>query len=112
MDSDQTCTSSMKISNGNCAGYCEVRNTFFYGKEVAFAPLAHCSADETCSIQSSQSSTITQTYTFNVDAGLSSRSVEDDSLVTRGDDAPEDLLKAAFNAVSLRGTLLLLQIQN
>ena len=100
LDSDMTCTSSMTISDGSCAGYCEMRNFFFYGKEVPFAPVAHCSTDEVCAIQTSQSATLEQTYTFNLGATLGQRSENASELTERGDDAPEALLKAAFNGAS------------
>lgn len=86
----------MTVRGAYCSGYCELATQFFYGKEVPFSPAAHCSAKESCSVQASDSVTITQTYTFNVGATLETRSQEGDSLVQR--DATSTL-KAAFDAV-------------
>ncbi|SLM33696.1 hypothetical protein LPUS_02235 [Lasallia pustulata] len=94
LDADKSCTSSMTPLGTYCSGYCELSTEFFYGKEVPFSPAAHCSADQSCSVQASDSATITQTYTFNVGASLQQRSEEMSSLVQR--DAASTL-KAAFD---------------
>src|SRR6266511_4217530 len=101
LDPDESCKSSMRIFKGACAGYCEVRNYYFYGQEVPFQPLSNCRANEPCSIQASQSATLTQTFEFNVGAGLNTkRSVKGSEFWPRSEtETPQDILKCAFNIV-------------
>lgn len=101
IDADGSCASSMQIINGACAGYCEVRNYYFYGQEVPFTPLTTCQEGKECSIDNSYTATVTQTFEFNVGVGLNSkRSIDHPRHVQRGaGSAPEALLKGAFNLV-------------
>ena len=82
----------MSIQHGKCAGYCEVRNYYIYGQEVEYAPFTHCEQGGQCAIDDSLSATITESFSFNVGATLNTkRDVEN---------APEAVLKGAFNIVS------------
>jgi hypothetical protein len=78
MDSDGSCSSSLSFDKGDsntrhCSAYCEVRNYFFYGKEVVFTEFSGCRANSACSFVSSKALTISQTYTFNVGAKVAKR---------------------------------------
>jgi len=101
IDADGSCASSMQIIHGACAGYCEVRNYYFYGQEVPFTPLTTCQEGKQCSIDNSYTATVTQTFEFNVGADLNTkRSIDHPRHVQRGaGSAPEALLEGAFNLV-------------
>jgi hypothetical protein len=101
IDADGSCASSMQIIRGACAGYCEVRNYYFYGQEVPFTPLTTCQEGKECSIDNSYTATITQTFEFNGDVGLNTkRSIGHPRHVQRdAEAAPEALLMGAFNLV-------------
>lgn len=100
LDADGTCKSSMKIIHGACAGYCEVRNYYFYGREVPFNPIASCQEGITCEVTKSYTATVTQTFTFNVGVGLKAeRSLNNPHIQRAEESAPEALLKGAFDLV-------------
>jgi hypothetical protein len=100
MDADGTCKSSMKIIDGACAGYCEVRNYYFYGKEVHFTPMTTCQQGKTCSIDQSYTATITETFSFNLGLSLKAeRSLNNPHVQRDAEPAPESLLKGAFDLV-------------
>lgn len=89
---------------GECSAYCEVRNYFTYGQEVPF-PSAACDSNDPCSIGTTHTVTVTQSFSFNLGGDIGTkRSVENVSLTARDDepdDPIEDILKATFNAVRL-----------
>jgi hypothetical protein len=91
----------MQIIHGACAGYCEVRNYYFYGKEVPFTPLTTCQEGKECSIDNSYTATVIQTFEFNVGAAVDTkRSIDHPRHVQRdAGSAPEALLEGAFNLV-------------
>jgi hypothetical protein len=100
LDADGSCKSSMSVIQGACAGYCEVRNYYFYGQEVPFSPPATCTKNITCAIDKSYTATLTQTYTFNVGVGLKAeRSLNNPHIPRGAEPAPEALLKGAFDLV-------------
>ena len=76
----------MEIIDGTCAGYCEVRNYYFYGQEVRSSPGETCRMGEQCQIQLGFQIAVEQQFQFNI--GLNSLGGED------------DVLKGAFDLVS------------
>jgi hypothetical protein len=114
MDSDGACRSNMRLGTTNvpagdipyCASYCEVRNYFFYDREVPFTEFSSCRANEQCSFSSSHAVTITKTYDFNANVGLKKRDVDNEAEIETRDlferDEPAgflDALKSAFSFV-------------
>ena len=93
IDPDGSCKSSMTIQSGSCAGYCEVRNYYFYGEEVPYSPFTACRVGDKCDIDGTYSAAITQSFSFNVGAGINTKRD-----VTA---APAAVLKGAFNIVGL-----------
>ena len=82
MSPDGSCDNGLDLTNGEdssyCAGYCEVKNAFFYGAEVVFTEFAGCRANSPCTFTSTKSLTITQTWTFNADLTTSFKHKKDE----------------------------------
>ena len=106
MDDKGSCQDALQnVDESNCAGYCEVKNTWFYGEEVPIKEFSSCRADSPCEYTTTDTITVTQTFAFNVDAGLAKRSDDPDddtanvTALAKRDD--EGVLKPSFNLVSL-----------
>ncbi|MDI1493624.1 MAG: hypothetical protein OHK93_005920, partial [Ramalina farinacea] len=102
MDDKGSCQDALKnVDESHCSGYCEVKNTWFYGQEVVIKEFSSCRADSPCEYTTTNTITVTQTFAFNVDAGLAKRSDdgEDDTVnvtaFAKRDD--EGVLKPSFN---------------
>ena len=106
MDSSGSCKGSLQldINNKICAGYCEVKNTWFYGKEVPITEFSSCRANEPCTYTTTNTITVSQSFAFNAGASLGKRSLDSGEdkekveFVKRGDALAG--LKAGFNVVS------------
>lgn len=105
MDASGSCKGSLQVqvesSGYDCTGYCEVRNYFTYNQEIVFTEFYQCGANEPCTFTSTDTLTVTQTFEFNIGAGLAKRS-DDDGIIKRDDDAAESVLKPSFNLVKDR----------
>ena len=105
MDSTGSCKDSLQpfLDDGICTGYCEVKNTWFYGKEVPITEYSSCRAFESCTYTTSNSITVSQSFSFNVGASLGQRSLDSDAVegeLEKRENAPSGL-KAGFNIVCL-----------
>ena len=101
MDDQGRCGSGFPSSPDTgelCAGYCEVKVSFFWGTEVPINEFGGCSAHQACEYTTTQSLAIQQTFTFNAGLSLSKRDDEDKETLQKRADAAS-LLKAAFNIV-------------
>ncbi len=84
-------------SISTCFAYCETEVQFFYGPENVFTQFPQCRANEACSFTTTDTKTVTNSYSFNLGAGLKTRSILD-TLVERED---ESVLKPTFDLVSM-----------
>ena len=71
---------------------------FFYGPESVFTQFPQCRANEACSFTTTDTKTITNSYSFNLGSGLKVRSSVEDTLFKRED---ESVLKPSFDVVSM-----------
>ena len=81
-----------------CSQYCEVKLTWFYGKEVPFANAGCSATDDSCAISNSFSASVSNSFTFNVGFSVGNKR----ELSSRdGNPAPEKpglaAIKASFN---------------
>lgn len=101
LDSDGNCASqSLTPTNGVCSAYCEVRVFLSYGREVPY-PRGQCRSPDSCTITTSQSVTVEQSFSFNIKGGanLGKRDESKDALRNRGVNLLE-ALSGAFDVVS------------
>ena len=94
MDAEGSCKSSITLTTYGCAGYCEVKNYFFYGNEVHISEFSECRQQQACTYTTTNTLTITQTFEFNLAAGLGKRNGGED-LSKRESEA----LKPSFDLV-------------
>lgn len=98
MNDKGSCQDALKnVDETHCSAYCEVKNTWFYGQEVPIKEFSSCRADSPCEYTTTDTITVTQTFAFNVDAGLAKRSDDADTSLAKRDD--EGVLKPSFNIV-------------
>ena len=90
-------------SISTCSSYCEQQVQFFYGPESVFTQFSQCRANEPCSFTTTDSKTITNSYSFTLTGGLKARS--DETGLTRRDEDAADL-KPTFNLVSFSSIVL------
>lgn len=96
IDADGSCASSMQPHAGSCAGYCEVRNYYFYGRETPFKPSTLCTQNIDCTVTDTYTATVSQSFSFNVDATLNiKRSESSDAKST---------LEGAFDIVRFKAS--------
>ncbi|KAM0805130.1 hypothetical protein BDR22DRAFT_817614 [Usnea florida] len=100
VDSNKDCTDGLNTqgSISTCSSYCEQKVEFFYGPESVFTQFPQCRANEACSFTTTDTKTITNSYSFNLGSGLKARSSVVDTLFKRED---ESVLKPSFDVVRM-----------
>ena len=100
LDSDGSCTSHMKqdVGSQTCSGYCEIKNSYHYGQEVPFNEFSSCRANEPCTFTSTDSLTITQTYTFNMGVTIPKRDLDSNNALVARENPDEGGLQVGFDA--------------
>ena len=81
-----------------CIAYCEVRNTYNYGREMRFTEVPSCRADSECSFTTSKALTVTQSFSINTNVRFNKRDVQDAGLAKREAEIPA-ALKFGFDLV-------------
>lgn len=106
MNDKGSCQDALKnVDESHCSAYCEVKNTWFHGQEVPIKEFSSCRANSPCEYTTTDTITVTQSFAFNVNAGLAKRSHDADdetgNVTTLGKRGEEGVLKPSFNLVRL-----------